>query len=156
VRPSHLARCSAPHQVPGALPLTATDGLYFSGIGRSFFEQCLPRSSVDICTSFTAMHWLSSFPTALPDSAHHTQSAAAPQLALFATQAAADWSTVMTHRAAELRKGGQGVIASFGVSPEGAPHPHTSTTSLASYIPQETHRRQSHPQRTLMRQLSLR
>jgi hypothetical protein len=74
---------------------------------------------VDLCTSFTAMHWLSQFPTALPDSAHHTQSSATPQLALFEKQAASDWRTIMGHRATELRKGGQGVVASFGVSPEG-------------------------------------
>jgi glycine/D-amino acid oxidase-like deaminating enzyme len=114
-----LANGLVPLPLEGARPLVDTPGIFFSGIGRSFFEQCLPRDSVDLCTSFTAMHWLSQFPTALPDSAHHTQSSATPQLALFEKQAASDWRTIMGHRATELRKGGQGVVASFGVSPEG-------------------------------------
>ena len=40
-------------------PLSDDPGIFFSGIGRSFFDQCLPKNSVDISTSFTAVHWLS-------------------------------------------------------------------------------------------------
>jgi hypothetical protein len=40
-------------------PLSSDPGIFFSAIGRSFFDQCLPKNSVDISTSFTAVHWLS-------------------------------------------------------------------------------------------------
>jgi len=100
-------------------PLSDDPGIFFSGIGRSFFDQCLPKNSVDISTSFTAVHWLSEMPAEIGDSVHHTLSNDAAVKARFAKQAAKDWDTYLTHRATELRKGGQGVVAAFGVSPQG-------------------------------------
>eukprot|EP00976_Prorocentrum_cordatum_P113134 1195653-Prorocentrum_minimum.AAC.2 len=88
-------------------PLSSDPNIFFTGVGRSFFEQCLPKESVDLCTSFTAVHWLSRLPAVLKDSVHHTLSADSSGAAKFAVQANADWETVLGHRAAELRKGGQ-------------------------------------------------
>jgi len=46
-------------------------------------------------------------PAEIGDSVHHTLSNDAAVKARFAKQAAKDWDTYLTHRATELRKGGQ-------------------------------------------------
>lgn len=114
----YLANGLAELPVPSP-PLSADPNIFFTGVGRSFFEQCLPRSSVDICTSFTAVHWLSKLPATLADSVHHTLSGDAAGAKKFAEQAASDWDLLLGHRAAELRKGGQGIIATLAKDPEG-------------------------------------
>ena len=50
-------------------------------------------------------------PCEIPDALHSACSADAPTRAAFATQAAADWETILLHRAAELKPGGQMVCA---------------------------------------------
>mmetsp|Transcript_14851 Transcript_14851/g.25137 ORF Transcript_14851/g.25137 Transcript_14851/m.25137 type:complete len:1221 (+) Transcript_14851:276-3938(+) len=101
-------------------PLSSDPGIFFSAIGRSFFDQCLPKNSVDISTSFTAVHWLSEYPTEIRGSVHQTLSTDAPANERFSAQASKDWDTYLKHRTTELRKGGQGVVAAFGVSPSGS------------------------------------
>mmetsp|Transcript_13987 Transcript_13987/g.16908 ORF Transcript_13987/g.16908 Transcript_13987/m.16908 type:complete len:866 (+) Transcript_13987:189-2786(+) len=101
-------------------PLSAMPGVYFAGIGRTFFEQCFPNESVDLSTSFTAMHWLSELPpVAMPDAVHHTTSSDSSALDKYAKQAAKDWELILGNRAAELKSGGQMVVLNFGVSPAG-------------------------------------
>jgi len=100
-------------------PLSADPDIFFTAVGRSFFEQCLPNESVDICTSFTAVHWLSKLPATLKDSVHHTLSGDAAGAEKFAAQAASDWELLLGHRAAELCTGGQGVIATLAKDPQG-------------------------------------
>ncbi|KAG5180499.1 S-adenosyl-L-methionine-dependent methyltransferase [Tribonema minus] len=114
----YLANGIAP--LPVAAPaLRDVPGVFWSATGRSFFEQCFPAASVDMGTSFTALHWLSAMPCGIPDAAHHTQSGDADAGARFEAQAAADWHTILTHRARELRPGGQMVVATLARSPEG-------------------------------------
>lgn len=63
--------------------------MYVSAVGTSFHDQCLPRGTLHLGFSSTAMHWLSAAPSALPSSVlHHTQlSASEPAAAAFAKQA---------------------------------------------------------------------
>lgn len=100
-------------------PLTDRDGLYYSGCGRTFYDQCFPKGSVDLCTSFTAVHWLSKLPCTIDDACHHTTTKNAGVLKSFADQAEKDWTTFLKHRSAELKKGGQMVIATLARDPQG-------------------------------------
>ena len=111
---------SLPSGVDGnTTPLAETDGVFYTACGRSFFQQCLPKDSVDLCTSYTAMHWLSKLPVHVPDGVHHTVSGNSAAIDAFASQAANDWENILTQRSKELKKGGQMVIACFGVDSEG-------------------------------------
>lgn len=102
-----------------AAPLVPTHhGVYVTAAGTSFFSQAVPSGSVHLALSFTAMHWLSAKPCDITTGLHMTQAAGA-ELDAFKAQAAADWRTVLLHRAAELAPGGEAVIANFAVSPEG-------------------------------------
>ena len=100
-------------------PLTSTPGVYFSAVGRSFFEQCFPRESVDVAMSYTALHWLSELPTTILDHVHHTGTADPAVQAQYAEQAARDWSEILRHRSAELKPGGQMVISTLAKDPRG-------------------------------------
>eukprot|EP00232_Nephroselmis_pyriformis_P001473 CAMPEP_0182910146 /NCGR_PEP_ID=MMETSP0034_2-20130328/36136_1 /TAXON_ID=156128 /ORGANISM="Nephroselmis pyriformis, Strain CCMP717" /LENGTH=1185 /DNA_ID=CAMNT_0025046447 /DNA_START=31 /DNA_END=3588 /DNA_ORIENTATION=+ len=115
----YLANGVAESPVPFQ-PLSERPGVYFSGVGRGFFDQCFPRESVDIATSFTAMHWLSEWPGAFPDAVHHTTSPGGDpaMTAAYAAQADKDWRTILDQRAKELKKGGSMTVVVFGVDPE--------------------------------------
>ena len=74
----------------------------------NFFEQVLPTGSVDLSISGSAYHWLSSIED-LPrpsgiclDVAHYP----AEMRAAWAARARADWATILSRRARELKVGG--------------------------------------------------
>jgi len=100
-------------------PLTDREGIFFTGCGRTFFDQCLPTATVDLVTSFTAMHWLSKVPCALPDAVHHSTTKDEAGKRAFAEQAEGDWRTILGHRAKELKKGGMMMIATLATDPQG-------------------------------------
>lgn len=100
-------------------PLTSTPGIYFHAVGRSFFEQCFPRGSVDVAMSYTALHWLSELPTTILDHVHHTGTEDTAVQGQYAEQAAKDWKKILSHRAAELKPGGQMVISTLAKDPRG-------------------------------------
>lgn len=100
-------------------PLSAREGIFFTGCGRTFFDQCLPAASVDLCTSFTAVHWLSKVPCALADAVHHSTTKDEAGKRAFAEQAEKDWYTILGHRAKELKKGGRMMIATLATDPKG-------------------------------------
>ena len=84
----------------------------------SFYEPILPKGTLDLGFSATAMHWLSGKPCDIPD---HVQSVGATgdSLAAFQAQAAQDWEAILLRRAAELAPGGRLVLVNFGVDEEG-------------------------------------
>ncbi|KAA8497474.1 N-methyl-L-tryptophan oxidase [Porphyridium purpureum] len=103
----------------GSTPLADIPGVYYTACGRGFFEQCRPAASVDLCTSYTAVHWLSRVPCLLDDAVHHTTTNSVEAKRAFRAQAEADWRLFLAHRAKELRPGGQMVIATLAQDPAG-------------------------------------
>ncbi|WP_419910521.1 hypothetical protein [Hoeflea sp.] len=84
----------------------------------TFYSQMMPASSVDMATCFAASHWLS-----------QTVSVKAPGSIWFADlqgearqtvwdQAVRDWSTLLRHRATEIRKGGYLLVGTLGSVPD--------------------------------------
>ena len=80
--------------------------------GTSFYDRIFPNGSLHLGFSGTAMHWLSRLPGTLTDAVHAVLGTPAER-APFAAQAAADWETILLHRAAELAPGGRLVLANF-------------------------------------------
>ena len=97
----------------------AVDNAFVVASGTSFYNQCLPASTVDLGFSATAMHWLTQLPAPIPDALHSACSADTAALAAFDAQAARDWDRIMMMRAAELKPGGQMVVATFAKDEQG-------------------------------------
>ncbi len=81
-----------------------------SVIGRSFYQHILPPNYVDLAWSSYAAIWLSRIPCQIPDHFFALCSSNAVR-AEFARQAATDWETFLSFRAAELRPSGRLVVA---------------------------------------------
>ena len=90
-----------------------------SAVGRSFYEQVLPASSVTLGWSSWAVQWLSRVPGFIPDQVQVAYSQDATTQAVFSQQAAQDWRLFLGHRGAELRPGGRLVILSMAVDDQG-------------------------------------
>ena len=106
------------------LPGREHDGLRdFGGVfsfasGTSFHRQIFPDGTLSLGFSATAMHWLSRLPATLVDHVHAVGARGAVRDA-FAAQAAADWETILLHRARELVPGGQLVFANLCIDEAG-------------------------------------
>jgi hypothetical protein len=74
-----------------------------SAIGRSFYEQILPDSSVSLGWSSWAVQWLSRVPALIPDHVQVAYSQDAETKSVFSLQAARDWELFLRYRAAEIR-----------------------------------------------------
>jgi len=105
-------------------PRTYMDGsignVYVLASGTSFYQQCFAPESIDLGFCATAMHWLTSVPGSIPDALHSACSNDRATLAAFAEQAATDWQAILKLRAAELKTGGQLVVANFAIDDEGS------------------------------------
>jgi SAM dependent carboxyl methyltransferase len=88
-------------------------------VGRSFYEQILPSSSVTLGWSSWAVQWLSRVPALIPDQVQVAYSRDTAVRAAFYQQAAEDWHCFLIHRAAELKPGGRLVILSMAVDDQG-------------------------------------
>jgi hypothetical protein len=96
------------------------DGAVFpSAVGRSFFGQILPGSSVHLGWSSWAVQWLSRVPAPIPDQVQVAFSRDAAARAAFAAQAAADWRTFLQARGAELAPGGRLVVLAMATDDAG-------------------------------------
>jgi hypothetical protein len=110
--------------VHGLLPGREHDGLRdFRGVfsfasGTSFHDQIFPDATLSLGFSASAMHWLSRLPATLVDQVHVATDRGAVRDA-FAAQAAADWDTILLHRARELVPGGQLVFANLCIDEAG-------------------------------------
>ncbi len=93
--------------------------VFAEACGVGFHYQCYPSNSIDFGISFTAMHWLSQFPSSLrgKDYMHAARCPEAPVAEK--EQAAEDWRSILKARAKELVPGGRFVCANFCVSKEG-------------------------------------
>jgi hypothetical protein len=90
-----------------------------SAVGRSFYEQIMPDSSVTLGWCSWAVQWLSRVPALIPDQVQVAYSQDATVRAAFYHQAADDWRCFLIHRAAELRTGGRLVVLSMALDDRG-------------------------------------
>jgi len=90
-----------------------------SAIGRSFYEQILPDSTVTLGWSSWAVQWLSRVPGLIPDQVQVAYSQDTAAREAFYQQAAEDWRCFLNHRAAELRPGGRLVVLSMALDDRG-------------------------------------
>src|SRR6201984_1190212 len=84
--------------------------VFASAVGRSFYEQILPDSTVTLGWSSWAVQWLSRVPALIPDQVQVAYSQDGGVRSVFYEQAADDWRCFVVHRAAELKPGGRPVI----------------------------------------------
>lgn len=97
----------------------ALRNVYVEACGVGFHNQCYPSASIDFGVSFTAMHWLSRFPSSMRGGPHMhaARCDAAPEPER--DQAASDWTAILRARAAELVPGGRFVCVNFCKSSDG-------------------------------------
>jgi hypothetical protein len=93
--------------------------LFPCAIGRSFYENVLPPSSVHVAWSSYAAVWLSKVPVAIPDDLLCSPRSAPAARAAFEQQAASDWQAFLSLRTTELRAGGCLVVALPGRDDDG-------------------------------------
>jgi len=97
----------------------ALGNVYAEASGVGFHSQCYSSNSIDFGISFTAMHWLSAFPSSLrgTEYMHSARCSTPPQAE--EKQAASDWSSILKARAKELVPGGRFVCVNFCKSSDG-------------------------------------
>ena len=83
------------------------------GIGRSFYQNVLPPSSVHLGWSAYAVQWLSCVP-AVPVDHLWSASLNGPARSIYEQQGAQDWESFLALRAKELRPGGRLVVVCPG------------------------------------------
>jgi hypothetical protein len=93
--------------------------VFVSAIGRSFYEQILPDSTVTLGWSSWAVQWLSRVPALIPDQVQVAYSQDIAVRSAFYQQAADDWRCFLAHRAAELRQGGRLTVLSMALDDRG-------------------------------------
>ncbi|MGV0717200.1 SAM-dependent methyltransferase [Mycolicibacterium sp. XJ662] len=90
-----------------------------TAVGRSFYEQILPTSSVHLGWSSWAVQWLRRVPAPIPDHVQVAYSANADVRAAYTKQAADDWRAFIGCRGRELRRGGRLVVMTMGLDESG-------------------------------------
>jgi hypothetical protein len=93
--------------------------VFAAAIGRSYFEQILPASSVTLGWSAWAVQWLSRVPCTIPDQVQVAYSHDAAARSAFAEQAAEDWRTFLAMRSRELRPGARLVVLTMAIDDSG-------------------------------------
>ncbi len=93
--------------------------IYPSAVGRSFYEQILPSQTVTLGWTSWAVQWLSRIPGPIPDHVQIACSKDKAAQASYQAQADTDWRAFLTHRAQELRSGGQLVVLTMALTDDG-------------------------------------
>ena len=99
--------------------LAEDSGTFASAVGRSFYEQILPSSSVMLGWSSWAIQWLSKVPAPVPDHIAVAYCRGDAVRAAHARVAARDWHEFIAFRGRELRKDGRLVVITMGVGDDG-------------------------------------
>lgn len=87
--------------------------VYVEACGVGFHNQCYASNSIDFGVSFTAMHWLSQFPSSLKGQ-EYMHAARCPESPIpEKEQAAKDWKNILEARCKELVPGGRFVCVNF-------------------------------------------
>jgi SAM-dependent methyltransferase len=87
--------------------------VFIEACGVGFHNQCYPSSSIDFDVSFTAMHWLSRFPSSMKGNEKMHAARCIESPIPEKKQAAEDWKAILKARAKELRPGGRFVCVNF-------------------------------------------
>jgi len=98
--------------------LPTSDNVHVLESGSSFYSPILPRESLQLGFSATAMHWLSTKPCDIRDHVHMV-GAVSQDRDTFASQASKDWQTILLNRARELTPGGKLVLVNFCIDGQG-------------------------------------
>ena len=98
--------------------LNSSSDVHVLQSASSFYSPILPKQSVHLGFSATAMHWLSSTPCNISNHVHMVGAKGAEKDA-FAKQAAQDWEKILLHRSRELVTGGKLVLINFCVDEKG-------------------------------------
>ncbi len=99
--------------------LTKDPNTFASAVGRSFYAQILPSSSVHLGWSSWAIQWLSRTPGPIPDHIQVAYSSDKDAQTAYAKQAAHDWHEFIAFRGRELRRGGRLVVVTMAVHDDG-------------------------------------
>jgi salicylate 1-O-methyltransferase len=86
-----------------------------SAVGRSFYQQILPSSTVTLGWSSWATQWLSRVPAPIPDHVQVAYSHDEAARTAYARQAADDWIKFLTARSRELVPGGHLVVLTMAL-----------------------------------------
>ncbi len=87
--------------------------VYIEACGVGFHNQCYPTNSIDFGVSFTAMHWLSRFPSSLRGNKYMHAARCDTSPLPEKEQAAEDWKAILKAREKELVTGGRFVCVNF-------------------------------------------
>jgi len=93
--------------------------VFASAVGRSFYQQILPSSSVTLGWSSWSVQWLSKVPAAIPDHVQSAYSRDADARAAYERQAADDWRAFLAARELELGPGGCLVVLTMATDDDG-------------------------------------
>ena len=94
--------------------------VYWSAVGRSFYEQILPSASVALGWSSWAVQWLSRVPALIPDHVQVADSRDEGTRGAFARQAGEDWLAFLAARSRELVPDGRLVVVTMATADDGA------------------------------------
>jgi len=99
-------------------PLSRHANIHVFSSGMSFYDQLLPRATLDLGFSASAMHYLSRMPGEI---ANHVHAVGASPLEkdAFRQVASRDWETILLQRSRELAPGGHIVLVNFCVDANG-------------------------------------
>ncbi|MBW5481819.1 class I SAM-dependent methyltransferase [Streptomyces bambusae] len=86
---------------------------------RSFYEPLFPPAELHLAWSAIAVHWLSRVPEPVPDHIYCSRATGGVRRAL-KEQSRSDWEAFLTHRARELRPGGQLVVLGGAAADDGS------------------------------------
>lgn len=97
------------------------DALSFPcAVGRSFYNQILPSSSIALGWSSWAIHWLSKVPMPIPQHVHISSDVPDHIRTAYARQAADDWQKFIAFRGRELAPGARLVILTLAHDDDGS------------------------------------
>jgi salicylate 1-O-methyltransferase len=88
-------------------------------VGRSFYQQILPSSSVTLGWSAWATQWLSRAPAPIGDHVQIAHSADRAARSAYARQGAEDWIAFLSARSREMRPGARLVVVTMALDEEG-------------------------------------
>jgi hypothetical protein len=93
--------------------------VYAQGSDAGFYQQNFPPRSIALAHGAATFHWASTAPASLPEPCLFAWLCSEPATrAACARQAAADWATILEHRAAEVVPGGR-FVSSLVAAPAG-------------------------------------
>ena len=95
------------------------ENVFVEACGVGFHNQCYPSNSIDFGVSFTAMHWLSAFPSSLKGEPYMHAARCPISPPAEKKQAAQDWKSILQARAKELIPGGRFVCVNFSKNGDG-------------------------------------